>query len=269
MRPAARLLGLSLVAAACGSSKAKDPCAGVAGTCLAFTPDQSEATIQNAIAGAKDGTTLAFAEGTFSFTNEITLAAKGLTLQGAGREVTTLDFHGQLAGSEGVLVSGSSFTMVDLGVKDPLGNGVKIVGATGVTLRRVKAFYTNPDKSKHGGYAIYPVQCHQVLVEGSYASGATDTGIYVGQSEQVVLWNNEATQNVAGLEIENTHFADVHDNDAHDNSAGILVFALPRLMQKDTHDVRVFANRAVNNNVPNFAPAGGIIGNVRAAQGCS
>jgi parallel beta-helix repeat protein len=82
-----------------------------------------------------------------------------------------------------------------------------------------------------------------------------------------VVRDNEAFANVAGIEIENSSFADVYDNYAHDNTGGILIFALPELMVEGGHDVRVFSNDISANNRPNFAKNGDIVGLVPAGTG--
>src|SRR3546814_974481 len=53
-----------------------------------------------------------------------------------------------------------------------------------------------------------------------YVRGASDAGIYVGQSKNVVVRDSIAKENVAGIEIENCYDADVHDNIAVQNSGG-------------------------------------------------
>ncbi|HEX7667139.1 MAG TPA: parallel beta-helix domain-containing protein, partial [Polyangiaceae bacterium] len=73
--------------------------------------------------------------------------------------------------------------------------------------------------------------------------------------------------NVAGIEIENSYFADVYGNDSHDNTGGILVFGLPELQQEGGHDIRVHDNQIHDNNLPNFAPVGNIVGKVPAGTG--
>jgi len=50
------------------------------------------------------------------------------------------------------------------------------------------------------------------------AIAAADAGSYVGQSKNVIVRNNRAESNVAGIEIENTQGADVYDNVAVDNT---------------------------------------------------
>jgi len=106
-----------------------------------------------------------------------------------------------------------------------------------------------------------------VVIEHCIASGASDSGIYLGQSEQATIHDNEVHDNVAGIECENTWFTDVHDNYAHDNTGGILIFALPGLQQMATHDIRVFSNRIENNNTSNFAAQGNTVGLVPRGTG--
>jgi len=103
-------------------------------------------------------------------------------------------------------------------------------------------------------------------VENCTISGATDTGIYVGQSDQIIVRNNTAFGNVSGIEIENSYNADVHDNDSHDNAAGILIFDLPKLAQQGGHNIRVFNNTILHNNGPNFAQ--GTVSQVPSGTGC-
>ena len=113
--------------------------------------------------------------------------------------------------------------------------------------------------SSNGGYAIYPVLSNDVLIDHAVALGASDAGIYVGQSNDVIVKNSEALFNVAGFEIENTDDADVFDNVAHCNTGGFLTFDLPGLNQYGD-ETRTFDNYSGYNNTLNFAPGGVVAG---------
>jgi parallel beta-helix repeat protein len=89
----------------------------------------------------------------------------------------------------------------------------------------------------------------------------------VGQSSQIIVRNSRAEYNVAGIEIENSTFADVYNNIATNNTGGILVFDLPNLPVQGGKNTRVFNNEITNNNTPNFAPEGNIVGTVPAGSG--
>jgi parallel beta-helix repeat protein len=224
--------------------------------------------VATAFATAQDGDTIAFAAGTYAFTNQLALgAANGVTIIGPGQAQTTLDFSGQKAGEDALFAqSVQNLTFQGFTVKDSPGNGFKVLSVTGVTWRDVGVTWTALD-STDGAYGLYPVQSSQVLVEHCTVSGASDSGIYVGQSQQIVVRNNEVSGNVSGIEIENSFFADVHDNDAHDNTAGILVFDLPGLQQEGGHDVRVFSNTIHQNNTKNFAVKSDIVSLVPGGTG--
>jgi uncharacterized repeat protein (TIGR03806 family) len=72
---------------------------------------------------------------------------------------------------------------------------------------------------------------------------------------------------VAGIEIENSTSADVHDNELTDNASGLLIFALPDLVEKQCRGCRAFKNRIVANNHENFAPKGNIVAQVPSGTG--
>ncbi|HMO36303.1 MAG TPA: parallel beta-helix domain-containing protein, partial [Gemmatales bacterium] len=99
------------------------------------------------------------------------------------------------------------------------------------------------------------------------AECASDAGIYVGQSEYVLIHGCKASRNVAGIEVENSTHVDVYDNVATNNTGGILVFDLPDLPKKNGNSVRVFRNKVFGNNHENFAPAGNIVATVPPGTG--
>ena len=105
------------------------------------------------------------------------------------------------------------------------------------------------------------------MIDGCTAVGASDAGVYVGQSEDIVIRNCTARQNVAGIEVENSTRADVYDNLATENTGGILVFALPDLPKKDGRHCRVFRNRVLANNLANFAPKGNTVATIPPGTG--
>lgn len=113
--------------------------------------------------------------------------------------------------------------------------------------------------SGNGGYAIYPVLSSNVLLDNVMALGASDAGIYVGQSNDIIVKNSQALFNVAGYEIENSDDADMFDNVAHCNTGGFLVFDLPGLNQYGD-ETRIFDNYSGYNNTVNFAPGGVVTG---------
>jgi parallel beta-helix repeat protein len=222
---------------------------------------------QEALILAKPGQTIEFTEGTFDFTMSLSLDVDDVVVQGAGIDKTILSFKDQDAGAEGLIVTSDGVTLRDFAVEDSKGDAIKAKGCDGIYFINVRTEWTGGPKSTNGAYGFYPVESSNVLIDGCAAIGASDAGIYVGQSKNIIVRNSRAEYNVAGIEIENSYYADVYDNVATHNTGGILVFDLPGLPQQGGHDVRVFNNTIVNNDTANFAPEGNMVGAVAKGTG--
>ena len=156
-------------------------------------------------------------------TSTLSLDVSGVTVRGQGPDKTILSFkdQGQGTGGEGLLVtSKEDVTIEDLAVEDARGDAIKAQGTRKIVFRNVRAEWTGGPKETNGGYGFYPVICTDVVIEDCTAIGASDAGIYVGQSENIIVRRNRAEKNVAGIEIENSTRADVSENLATDNSGG-------------------------------------------------
>jgi parallel beta-helix repeat protein len=241
--------------------------AGVDGTCFAVKSDATVADAQRALINATAGSTVAFGEGTFKFKTGLSLDVDDVAIVGQGMDKTILSFLGQTDGAQGLLVTADDFTLEDIAFEDSRGDAVKIEGANRVVIRRTSVKWNAGPNETNGSYGLYPVQSKNVLIEDSYVSGASDAGIYVGQSENVVVRRNRAENNVAGIEIENCKKSDVYENIATKNTGGILVFNLPGLQVGNGSQTRVYKNQIFENNTANFAPAGNIVGTVPAGTG--
>ena len=228
-----------------------------------------EKDLQTMLILAEPGDTIHLGEGTFSIQGSLSMEGKqNIVIAGNGIDKTILSFKGQTDGAEGLRINNcKNITMVDFTIQDSKGDAIKAQDIDGIIFRRIKAEWTNGPKPENGAYGLYPVLCQNVLIEHSIAVGASDAGIYVGQSKNIIVRNSEAYHNVAGIEIENSIQADVYDNYAHHNTAGILVFDLPDLVQKEGEYIRVYNNRSEFNNLDNFAPPGNIVGSVPAGTG--
>jgi parallel beta-helix repeat protein len=245
----------------------EDPCAGVEGTCIGLSAGASHDEVQTALIEIEEGGTVAFGAGRFSFEVDLSLDVDGVTVRGAGMDRTVLSFANQTVGAQGMLVTADRFTIHDLALEDSPGDALKLLGSAGVTIRDVRVEWTNGPDPGNGAYGLYPVQCSDVLIEGTLVRGASDAGVYVGQSDRIIVRDNRVEQNVAGIEIENSSNADVYNNTATTNTGGILVFNLPDLAVKNGAITRVFDNEIFENNTENFAPPGNIVGKVPAGTG--
>jgi parallel beta-helix repeat protein len=110
---------------------------------------------------------------------------------------------------------------------------------------------TNVSAVDDSEYGIFPSHVGAGRVDHSFATGANDTGLYIGQSHDVEIDHNLASGNVSGYEIENSSNVRAHDNESTGNTGGILSFTLPGLDVTSNHDNEVDHNNVHDNDKPN------------------
>ncbi len=215
---------------------------------------------------ARPGAVIEIPAGQFHFDQGLIIRGERITLRGAGMKQTILSFAGQKVGPEGLVVQGKAIRLEGFTVEDTAGNAIKVNDTDDLVIRGVQTRWTRMPASSHGAYGIYPVNSHRILIEDSEAHGATDSGIYVGASTDIVVRRNFASENVVGIEVENSQRAEVYGNTATGNTAGLLVVNLPDL-PIEGHGTRVHDNMVKANNLPSFAAEGALVGNVRGGTG--
>jgi parallel beta-helix repeat protein len=240
---------------------------GYAKTIAVAARADAQTTLQEALISAEAGDIVELGAGRFVLTDGLSLDVANVTVKGQGANKTILDFSKQSASGEGLLVTSDDVTLRDFAIENSKGDGIKSKGADRIIYYRLRVEWTGGPKSTNGAYGIYPVESSDVLIDSVLVRGASDAGIYVGQSRNIIVRDSTALENVAGIEIENSFDADVHDNIATRNAGGILIFDLPNLPQSGGHNVRVFSNIVVDNMTPNFAPKGNIVASVPTGTG--
>jgi parallel beta-helix repeat protein len=203
-------------------------------------------TIQAAVDAAQPGDNVLVPPGTYR--ENVRVTKDNLTIQGSPGAI--LDGTG-LAGNTGIRVAPAApairmndFTLSGLTIQNYSTNGV--------LLRRVDNFHIRDGRYiNNGEYGIFPVFSSGGQIASNRVSGSDDTGIYVGQSSDVVIERNDARDCTIGIEIENSSNIDVRKNTVEGNSIGIVVQILPGLDVTATSDVNVTDNRLIANNRPN------------------
>ena len=223
--------------------------------------------LQEALILAEPGDEIVLEAGRYTLTDGLSLDVDNVTLRGAGMDESVLDFTTQQGAGEGLLVTSDGVTLRDFGMENPKGDGIKSKGADQIIYHAVRVEWTGGPLATNGAYGIYPVEARDILVQDSYVRGASDAGIYVGQSENIIVRRNRVVENVAGIEIENSTGAEVTENLTTLNTGGILVFDLPGLPKVGGGNVLVARNAVIGNNTDNFAPEGNIVASVPAGTG--
>ena len=227
----------------------------------------AQSRLQSALIDAKPGDIVEIGAGRFDLIDGLSLDVDRVTVRGAGPSATILSFKGQKGAGEGLLVTADDVVLRGFAVEDSRGDGIKSKGANRIVYHDLRVEWTGGPKASNGAYGVYPVESSDILIDKVTVKGASDAGIYVGQSKNIIVRNSLAMFNVAGIEIENCYGADVYQNVATHNAGGILVFDLPNLPQKGGHSVRIFSNRSERNDTPNFAPKGNIVAGVPNGTG--
>ena len=241
----------------------------VADTVAELDPVSVVKELQKKLITAKDGDEIILPAGTFDFKRGISLTdIPNIKIKGAGKGKTILNFKGQIEGAEGLLIKNvKGLTLEGFTVSDSKGDAIKVQDCQDVIFRDLEVTWTGGKLSTNGAYGLYPVSCTNVLMEDCEASFAMDAGIYVGQSNNVVVRNNYVHDNVAGLEIENTKNGEVYKNIAKNNTGGMMIFDMPDLPQANGDKIKFYENLMEGNNGENFAPKGMVVSTIPPGTG--
>lgn len=237
-----------------------------------YSPEREFSEGQNSILKqfllAEDSSVIELPEGHFIFEKSLILEGRrNVIIKGQGPDKTVLSFKAQSQGAEGIRVANCvNVTLRDFAIEDSAGDNIKVTDTNGITFDNVKSGWTGPVDESNGAYGFYPVLSTNVTVRNCEVFGASDAGIYVGQSDTVLIENNNVYWNVAGIESENSKEVVIRNNEAYENTGGILVFDLPGLTQYG-QNIEVYGNKVYENNTANFAPPGNMVGIVPPGTG--
>lgn len=148
--------------------------------------------LQSALIDAKPGDTIAIGAGRFELTDGLSLDVPQVTVRGAGPDKTVLSFAGQKGAGEGLLITSDDVVLRGFAVEDAKGDGIKSKGADRIVYHDLRVEWTGGPKETNGAYGLYPVESQNVLIDRVTVKGASDAGIYVGQSKNIVVRNSTA-----------------------------------------------------------------------------
>ena len=231
--------------------------------------DETTTNLREAFINAAEDDVVCMVEGEYKVKDQLDITKSNVTLRGEGQDKTVLDFAPQSEGSNGILVQAEkNFAARDFTIMNTASDALKTKRVDGVVMKNLTVTWEGGASSDNGAYGLYPVESKNVLIEGSKVSYAADAGVYLGQSENAILRDNEAFGNVIGLEVENTDNTDVYNNNAHGNANGILVINLPGLEYKAKGATnRVFDNTVTENNHDNFGKQGTAVAKMPQGSG--
>ena len=113
----------------------------------------------------------------------------------------------------------------------------------------------------NGFYGLFPIVSRDgVISENEVRNTPSDAGVYVGQSDNVLIKDNRVHDNLIGVEVENSRHCAVIGNDIHGNTVGLLIDALPFLERKTQETTLVASNLIHDNNRPSTSQPGDLLG---------
>lgn len=130
--------------------------------------------------------------------------------------------------------------------------------ADGVHLVCVDGFsITNNVADANEVYGLFPIVSRNgVIANNEVTNTARDAGIYVGQSDNVLITNNRVHDNLLGIEVENSRGCGVMSNQVYGNTFGVFIDIEPFLDRNIQEGTLVELNLIHDNNRPNSSEAG-------------
>ncbi|MGW2230393.1 right-handed parallel beta-helix repeat-containing protein [Streptomyces formicae] len=260
------LSGAALMAlAGCGAT-GTDGKAGPSGPPTVLRVPAQYASIQKAVDVARSGDTVLVSSGVYR--ESVAVRRPGVVLRGADRNKTVID--GEFSRANGVTVTGARSVVENLTVRNHLANGVLFTGVTDERLQGSGAGgagYDPLDTTKfpplkgfrasyvtaynNALYGIYAFDARSGLIEHAYASGQSDSGIYVGQCDpcDTVVRHNTLEHNAIGIEVTNAS-RDLYflANTARRNRVGLTINSNNLEALGPQHEAVVVGNTIIGNN---------------------
>jgi parallel beta-helix repeat protein len=213
--------------------------------------------------------------------NALTITKNGISLVGLSspeHPVVLANVGGQ---SFGIWVSpsdtvGSSAEDPPCGVSGAALHGFSLAGFTikgfvhdGVHLACVDGFELSGNVAADNGvYGLFPVVSRNGTVSNNQVRNTfSDAGVYIGQSENILIIDNWTHDNLIGIEVENSRNCAVLRNTSSDNTIGIIVDLLPFLLEKTQQSTLVSLNTVQSNNRANTGEAGDITAAIPSGTG--
>lgn len=237
----AAIAAMAMLFSGCSSSDAEEIRPETAESVTISVPTDTP-SIQEAVDAALPGDTIEIGPGTYD--ESVDVRTDDLIVRGTERNDVVLD--GGHVKSNGIVVTGDGVRVENLTVQNYTLNGVLVTGLSDESggLARGSDGYERFDPEEfppvegfavryvtaanNGLYGIYAFNSQHGLLAHNYASGSSDSGIYVGQCTEcdIVVRDNVAEYNAVGYEHTNaSDSVRVLGNRFSDNRLGMTLLS--------------------------------------------
>lgn len=193
-------------------------CSGLGNQDVVRVPGDA-GSISDAVARVAEGGIVIIEPGVYR--ESVMVDTPGITLRGIDRNAVVIDGEGKR--SQGIVVTADGVSVENLTVRNHTFYGLLFTGLfddAGPQAHGLDGYdHLDPEKfppiqrfhasfitaANNGLYGIYAFDAQQGVIEYSYASGSSDSGIYVGQCRycNIVVRQNIAEHNAVGFENAN------------------------------------------------------------------
>jgi parallel beta-helix repeat protein len=203
-------------------------------------------TIQAAVDAANPGDTVLVPPGLYR--ENVLVNKNNITITGS--QAAIMDGTG-LTGYSGITVRSSipqgridGFRLTGLRIQNYEENGALLIRVDNFAIDHGR--YVNNDE-----YGIFPILSSHGHIEFNQVSGSNDTGIYIGQSHDIVINDNHVTDSTVGIDVELSSNVAVARNQTKDNTIGMTTEVVPGLTVTETTGIQFVGNVMYKNNRPN------------------
>lgn len=212
--------------------------------------ESATSRVMRQLAQAESGERVEIPAGHYEFDQPLRLNQPGVMLVGAGPSQTVLSFAAQLDAEPSVQLSADQVRLENLSIKDAPSIGLLIDGAQQVRVQSVALAWSDSDKAAATGIQVS--ESRRLLLDQISLAGATETGIAVQRSRDVIVRASQIEQSLIGIDLRNVQRGDLYDNQILLNGLGVRVInALDSTVSG--YSVRIFDNDVQRNNRSNPA----------------
>lgn len=179
---------------------------------------------------------------------------KEITIKGAGADQTILLFKKLKKNTPSIEIANAQEILLEgITIQNKKGVGIKTYHSSKITFLDIHVKWLDKPKKSNGSYGFYIDNCTKTTIKDIEIVGASNTGIFVNQSDKITIRRGNIHQNAVGIKFENTKNGEIYKNTIHNNRTGLVILDSPNSNNKKGGFTRIYNNRIIENNHKKFS----------------